>query len=146
MPSTVLFSSASFDELAQSTVLKSIERAKQNEPNNDFLQQYYDSGLSKDSDKIDKKKTSSSSQSILESVDTLVEHNTINTIYERQESKFDVTPDFAPSAKKRKLKIISNVNKDPKTVDAKNKVVSLMYNVSMYLSVHIVIIDTLVVY
>lgn len=144
MPSTVLFSSASFNEPAQSTVLRSIECAKRNELNNDFLQQYYDSGLSKDSDKIDKKKTLSSSQSILESVDTLVEHNTINTIYERQESKLDVIPDFVPSAKKRKLKIISHVDKDPNTVDAKNKVVSLMCNVSIYLCVCIVIINALV--
>lgn len=135
MPSAVLFSSASFEQPAQSTVLRSIECSKStNEPNNDFLQQYFDSGLSKISDKVDKKipLSSSSSFSILRSVDFLVEHDTINTINERQETKLDETPDFVPSAKKRKLKIIPNVVKDPKTEDTKTKIVSLMSNVSIF--------------
>lgn len=136
MPSTVLFSNVSFGESAQSTVLRSIESAKQKVQENDIVQLYL--SCSKDLDKIEKKEPLiNSNKSILESVDNYVDHNTINTIFESQPLKIDVTSDLKPLAKKRKLKIIPNKIEVAKTEDAKHKTVALMTKVSLYFYVYI---------
>lgn len=135
MPSTVLFSNASFGESTQSTVLGSIKCDKPKVQENDIVKLYLN--CSKDFDKIEKKEPLiNSNKSILESVDNYVEHNTINTIFETQPLKIDVTPNLTPLAKKRKLKIIPNKIEIAKTEDAKNKTVALMTKVSVYFYVY----------
>lgn len=135
MPSTVLFSNASFGESAQSTILRSIECAKQKVQENDIVKLYQ--SCSKDLDKIEKKEPlMNSNKSILESVDNYVDHNTINTIFESQPLKIDVTSNLKPLAKKRKLKIIPNEVETAKTADAKHKIVALMTKVSVFFYVY----------
>lgn len=132
MPSTVLFSNASFDEPAQATVLRSIESIKRKSLEDDTLN-LYKNYCNKSVDKIEKKETLISGKSILESVDNYIEKKTVNTIVESQSTKINFSSDFnSPSVKKRKLKIIPNKIDVAKTVDAKNKTVDLMTKVSMH--------------
>lgn len=131
MPSTILFSSASFDEPAQATVLRSIESIKRKSLEDDTLN-LYKNHCSNSVDRIEKKEVLVSGKSILESVDNYVEHKTINTIVESQTTKINFTSDFnSPSVKKRKLKIVPNKIDVAITVDAKNKTVDLMTKVSV---------------
>lgn len=132
MPSTILFSNASFDEPAQATVLRSIESVKRKALEDNTLELY----KNRCSNSVEKKEALIGCKSILESVDNYIEHKTINTILESQSTKIDFTSDFnSPTVKKRKLKIIPNkidVATTPITVDAKNKTVDLMTKVSVY--------------
>lgn len=136
MPSTVLFSNASFDEPAQATVLRSIESVKRKVLEDGTIK-LYEGYCSKNENKIEKTNTlmiASSSNSILESVDIFEEHTIINTISESQPLKIDVISDLKPLAKKRKLKIIPNKIEYPKTiVDSKSKILNFMNNVSVHL-------------
>lgn len=135
MPNTILFSNASFDEPAQATVLRSIESVKRKTLEDDTLK-LYESCCSKDLDKIKKNDTLICNKSILGFVDNYVEPSTINTIFESQSLKFDVTSDLIPSTKKRKLKIIPNKIEVTKTIDAKTKTINFMNKVSLEFSVY----------
>jgi len=134
MPSSILFSNATFDEPAQATVLRSIESVKRKVLEDDTLKLY--ENYSKDLEKVEKKETIIKNNSILGSVDNYVEHQTINTIFESQTSKTDVVLDVKPLVKKRKIKLIPNQIEVVKTVDAKNKTINLMTKVSIDLSTY----------
>lgn len=130
MPSTILFSNASFDEPAQATVLRSIESIKCKSLEDDTLN-LYKNHCSNSLDRIEKKEVLVSGKSILESVDNYVELKSINTIVESQTTTINCTSNInSPSVKKRKLKIIPNKIDVAITVDAKNKTVDLMTKVS----------------
>lgn len=132
MPSTILFSNASFDKPAQATVTRSIESVKRKTLEDDTLNLYINH-CSNNKDKIEKEETLVSGKSILESVDNYVEHKSVNTIVESQTNKINFTSNVnSPSIKKRKLKIIPNKIDVAVTVDAKNKTVDLMTKVSIY--------------
>lgn len=132
MPSTVLFSNASFQEPAQSTVLRSLESAKRKVMEDDTLK-LYESHCSRFADTLEKKEELNSSKSILESVDDYVENKIVNTIVESQSSIINVACDLKPLVKKRKLKIIPNKIEETRTVDAKNKTINFMTKVSKHL-------------
>jgi len=129
MPSSILFSNATFDEPAQGTVLRLIESVKRKELEDDTLKLY--ESYSKDFDKVEKKEIIIKNNSILGSVDNYVEHQPINTIFESQTSKIDEISDVKPLAKKRKLKLIPNQIEVVKTIDAKNKTINLMTKVNV---------------
>jgi hypothetical protein len=131
MPSVVLFSNASFQEPAQSTVLRSLESAKRKVMEDDTLK-LYESHCSKLADSLEKKEECSSSKSILASVDDYVENKIVNTIVESQSSITNVSCDLKPLVKKRKLKIIPNEIEETNTVVAKNKTINFMTKVSKY--------------
>lgn len=135
MPTAVLFSNASFDEPAQATVLRSIESVKRKSLEDDTLK-LYESCCSKDLDKIKINETLIINKSILGSVDNYVEYNTVNTIFESQSSKIDVTSDLKQLTKKRKLKIIPNKIEITKTLDAKTKTINLMNKVNLNFCVY----------
>jgi len=136
MPSAVLFSNASFDEPAQATVLRSIESVKR-KVSEDGTIKLYEGYCCMNENKIEKSNTlisSSSSNSVLESVDNFEEHTIINTILESQPLKIEVTSEIKPLAKKRKLKIIPNKIEYPKTiVDSKSKILNFMNNVCIHI-------------
>jgi len=133
MPSTVLFSNASFDEPAQATVLRSIESVKRKVLEDGTIK-LYEGYCSKNENKIEKTNKPISSNSILGFVDNFEEHTIINTISESQPLKIDLTSDLKPLAKKRKLKIIPNKIEYPKPiVDSKSKILNFMSNVSVHL-------------
>lgn len=128
MPSSILFSNASFDEPAQATVLRSIESIKRKVIEDDTIKLYEDYCNQK-LDPIEKKESLIPGKSILGSVDDNAE--SINTIAESQTSKLDVTFNLKPSTKKRKLIIVPNKIDVAKTVDAKNKTINFMTKVSV---------------
>ncbi|XP_050544968.1 regulator of telomere elongation helicase 1 homolog isoform X2 [Daktulosphaira vitifoliae] len=125
MPSSIIFSKASFDEPAQATVVRSIESVKRKEMENDTLK-LYESYRAKD---ITIKHTETNRKSLLESVDNYVEKKVINTVLESQCSKTEFNIDIMPSTKKRKLKIIPNKIEKEKKEDAKVKTMNLMTKV-----------------
>lgn len=136
MPSAVLFSNASFQEPAQSTVLRSLESAKRKIMEDDTLK-LYESHCSKLAGTLEKKEEFNSSRSILGSVDDYVDSKIVNTIVESQSSKINVTSDLKPLVKKRKLIIIPNKIEETKTIDAKNKTINFMTKVSKHLYLYI---------
>lgn len=133
MPSSVLFSNASFDKPAQATVLRSIESIKRKVIEDDTVK-LYEHYCNQKSDQIEKKESLVPGKSILGSVDAHAE--LINTIAESQTLKLDITSNLKPSIKKRKLKIVANKIDVVKTVDAKNKTINFMTKVSVLLNDH----------
>lgn len=131
MPSSVLFSSATFQEPAQATVLRSIECVKRKALEDDTLK-LYEGSCTKNVDNIEKKETFDSKKSILGSVDNYVEREFISTISESQTLKIDVTSNVKSSVKKRKLKIIPNKINEVEILDSKNKTINFMTKVSIY--------------
>lgn len=137
MPSAVLFTNASFQEPAQSTVLRSLESAKRKVMEDDTIK-LYESHCSRLADSLEKKEEFNCSKSILGSVDDYADNKIVNTIFESQSSKINVTSDLKPLVKKRKLKIIPNKIEETKTVDAKNKTINFMTKVRKHLCLYIV--------
>lgn len=131
MPSTILFSNASFDEPAQATVLRSIESVKRKVVEDDTWK-LYESCLNKHFKEIKNNEQLNSKKSILGSIDDSFEHKTINTIIESQTSKIDIKFDSKPTVKKRKIKIIPNKINDPKSEDSQKKTIELMTKVCVY--------------
>lgn len=139
MPSTILFSNASFDQPAQTSILRSIESVKRKVQEDDTLKLYENYlGVDTDSNK-EKKESSNNSKGILKSVDEYVEFKKINTVSESQSPNTEVGSDLGSVVKKRKLKMIPNKIEVAKK-DAKNKTINFMTKVSVFfLSIFVII-------